>query len=229
MTGGWSRSTRKNLKVSSEEKVLEMMRALDKVAKKTEDELVREYMAKGVGETEMRALLSFGRTTGTPDRVMAVLEEAGLTGSTAAEGGLGELRDSLKLRGVANVEYNLSIVRGIDYYTAIVFEVADGVRPDLGSLCGGGRYDVLPRIFGRPELSATGAAGGVERIALCSDRDGTLRPRPTSSTRTRRLRGTPSVSCACSGMRASGATWGCAGGGWASSSRTQAPGVSTTR
>jgi histidyl-tRNA synthetase len=60
----------------------------------------------------------------------------------------------------------MSIVRGIDYYTGIVFEVIDRDRPDLGSLCGGGRYDVLPKLFGRPDLPATGAAGGVERIAL---------------------------------------------------------------
>ena len=45
----------------------------------------------------------------------------------------------------------------------------DGARPDLGSLCGGGRYDALPEIFGRPELAATGAAGGVERIAMSLD------------------------------------------------------------
>ena len=64
------------------------------------------------------------------------------------------------------MEYNLSIVRGLDYYTDIVFEVVDRTHPDLGSLCGGGRYDVLPKLFGRPDLPATGAAGGVERIAL---------------------------------------------------------------
>jgi histidyl-tRNA synthetase len=57
-------------------------------------------------------------------------------------------------------------VRGLDYYTGIVFEVVDRRHPDLGSLCGGGRYDVLPKLFGRPDLPATGAAGGVERIAL---------------------------------------------------------------
>jgi len=57
-------------------------------------------------------------------------------------------------------------VRGLDYYTGIVFEVVDRQHPDLGSLCGGGRYDILPKLFGRPDLSATGAAGGVERIAL---------------------------------------------------------------
>ncbi|MDA4113071.1 MAG: histidine--tRNA ligase [Thaumarchaeota archaeon] len=158
----------KTLRVSSQEKTIEMMRALDKVGKKTDEELIREYETKGVRRDEMSGLLEFGRTTGSPDKVLTRLEETGL-GSAQ---GLGELRDALRQRGVANVQYNLSIVRGLDYYTAIVFEVKDGARPDLGSLCGGGRYDVLPKIFGRPELSATGAAGGVERIAL------SMSPRP---------------------------------------------------
>ena len=60
----------------------------------------------------------------------------------------------------------MRIVRGIDYYTGIVFEFADSENPKLGSLAGGGRYDALPRLFGRPDLSATGAAGGVEREAM---------------------------------------------------------------
>ena len=154
---------RKTLKVSSEEKAIEMMRALDKVGKKTEEELVREYEAKGSRRDEMQDLLEFGRTTGSPDEVLARL---GRSGAGVRRRSRPSSADALRQRGVSNVQYNLSIVRGLDYYTAIVFEVKDGARPDLGSLCGGGRYDVLPKIFGRPELSATGAAGGVERIAL---------------------------------------------------------------
>jgi histidyl-tRNA synthetase len=150
------------LKVSSDEKVLEMMRALDKVEKKTEAELVKEYESKGITAEEMKSLFQFGRTKGEPEKVLGRLQEERL----ASAQGLAELNDILKLRGIKNVEYDLSIVRGIDYYTAIVFEVKDGARPDLGSLCGGGRYDALPRIFGRPDLAATGAAGGVERIAM---------------------------------------------------------------
>jgi histidyl-tRNA synthetase len=148
----------------SEEKLIEMMRALDKVQKKTEEELAEEYAPKGVGREALAELLKFGRTRGSPDQVCERLEEQGL--ASAGGGGLFALRDSLKSRSIQNVEYNLSIVRGLDYYTGIVFEVVDRKRPDLGSLCGGGRYDVLPKLFGRPDLPATGAAGGVERIAL---------------------------------------------------------------
>ncbi|MDG6908319.1 MAG: ATP phosphoribosyltransferase regulatory subunit [Nitrososphaerota archaeon] len=76
------------------------------------------------------------------------------------------ITDSLKSRGVKDVELNLSIVRGIDYYTDMVFEAYDKENRRLGALCGGGRYDSLPSIYGRPDLGATGVAGGVERAIL---------------------------------------------------------------
>jgi histidyl-tRNA synthetase len=154
---------RESMGVASEEGLVEMMRALDKVQKKTEEELVREYSSKGVSGESLSELLKFGRTRGSPDMVCRRLEELRLA---SAGGGLVPLRDSLRSRGIQSVEYNLSIVRGLDYYTGIVFEVVDRKHPELGSLCGGGRYDVLPKLFGRPDLPATGAAGGVERIAL---------------------------------------------------------------
>jgi len=152
----------KRLKVESEEKTVELMRALDKVQKKTRQELTREYSGKGFGLKELESLFEFGSLRGGPEAVLGKLEELKLESS----GELAELRDRLTGRGVKNFEYNLSIVRGIDYYTAVVFEIIDSARPDLGSLCGGGRYDILPKAFGRPDLSATGAAGGVERAAL---------------------------------------------------------------
>jgi histidyl-tRNA synthetase len=155
---------RQSMPTASEEKLTEMMRALDKVQKKTEAELAEEYSRKGVTREALSELLKFGMTRGSPEHVCERLEEQGL--GSAGEGGLFALRDSLRSRSIQNVEYNLSIVRGLDYYTGIVFEVVDRKHPDLGSLCGGGRYDVLPKLFGRPDLPATGAAGGVERIAL---------------------------------------------------------------
>jgi histidyl-tRNA synthetase len=78
---------------------------------------------------------------------------------------LKELFFSLELRGIQNIRVNLGIVRGLDYYSGIVFEVFD-TSYKLGSLVGGGRYDKLTSIFGRPDIGATGAAGGIERIIL---------------------------------------------------------------
>lgn len=153
---------RKELGVREQEKLVDLMRALDKVGKKSVQELRAEYTAKGFGADQLDRLLEFGSTRGKPDDVLARASELGL--ESVKE--LRLLADMLDSRGVANVEYNLSVVRGIDYYTGIVFEAADNRNPRLGSLFGGGRYDSLPRMLGRPDLSATGAAGGIERMAM---------------------------------------------------------------
>ena len=147
---------------SSDARTAELMRALDKTGKKTRAELQKEYGAKGFSDAEFSRVLDFGEVKGPPDKVLQKLQELGL----ASTKDLAELRDSLKSRKVENFEFDLSIVRGIDYYTGIVFEAADEKLPRLGSLFGGGRYDALPKLFGRPELSATGAAGGVERESM---------------------------------------------------------------
>ncbi|HUH82564.1 MAG TPA: histidine--tRNA ligase [Nitrososphaerales archaeon] len=153
---------RRRIGISEGPKVFELMRALDKVEKKTAKELVAEYAAKGFEDDQVDVLLEFGKLRGRPDEVLARASELHL--QSAQE--LTALADMLDARGVKNVEYNMSIVRGIDYYTGIVFEATDARNPRLGSLFGGGRYDALPRIFGRPDLSATGAAGGIERTAM---------------------------------------------------------------
>ena len=64
---------------------------------------------------------------------------------------------------VKNTIVDFRIVRGLDYYSGLVFEAKEP-NSQIGSLVGGGRYDTLTEAFGRKELHATGAAGGVERI-----------------------------------------------------------------
>jgi histidyl-tRNA synthetase len=72
---------------------------------------------------------------------------------------------SLSNRKVNNIRINLGIVRGLDYYSGIVFEAIDQEN-NFGSLVGGGRYNKLTETFGRKDMGATGAAGGIERIIL---------------------------------------------------------------
>jgi len=153
---------REKIGISADARVIDLMRALDKVEKKSRTELRSEYGAKGFEGSQVDTLLDFGELRGDPDDALARLSELKLGSVTELE----SLADMLDARGVKNVEYNMSIVRGIDYYTGIVFEAKDRRNPRLGSLFGGGRYDALTRIFGRPDLSATGAAGGIERIAM---------------------------------------------------------------
>jgi len=138
------------------------MRALDKVQKKSQQELEAEYTEKGFTQAQLSALFEFGNLRGSPEAVLSRLNESHL--DSASE--MADLKDSLRARNLKKFEFNMSIVRGIDYYTAVVFEIADEEHPDLGKLCGGGRYDLLPKTFGRSELSGTGAAGGMDRAAV---------------------------------------------------------------
>jgi histidyl-tRNA synthetase len=73
--------------------------------------------------------------------------------------------DLLESRHIKKSTINLGIVRGLDYYSGIVFEAYD-TRSNVGALVGGGRYDRLTDAFERKQMGATGAAAGVERIIL---------------------------------------------------------------
>jgi histidyl-tRNA synthetase len=81
--------------------------------------------------------------------------------------------DSLRARKVEDARVNLGIVRGLDYYSGVVFEAFDPAS-DSGALVGGGRYDRLTEAFGRKDIGATGVAGGVERIVMALQRRGVL-------------------------------------------------------
>jgi histidyl-tRNA synthetase len=87
---------------------------------------------------------------------------------------LASLMDSLRSRKVEGARVNLGIVRGLDYYSGVVFEAFDP-SSDSGALVGGGRYDRLTEAFGRKDIGATGVAGGVERIVMALQRQGILK------------------------------------------------------
>lgn len=151
---------RKVLGITEEEKVLEMFRAVDKVPKKGAQGVLAEYKDK-IEPAKLQSLIDFSKVTGTANEVMAKADVKGLQAWQKLSG----LMDSLASRGVANAAINLGIVRGLDYYSGIVFEVFDA-SGEGGALVGGGRYDRLTDAFGRKDIGATGAAGGIERIVL---------------------------------------------------------------
>ena len=82
--------------------------------------------------------------------------------------------DSLNARMVQGARINLGIVRGLDYYSGVVFEAFDE-STNSGALVGGGRYNKLTEAFGRKDIGATGAAGGVERIVMALQKHNILK------------------------------------------------------
>ena len=145
----------------------DMFRAVDKIQKKSKNEILQEYKQKGYSSEKLEKILEFSNIKGTPSEIQQNFDTSGLDGWDE----LCTLYDSLKNIGIDNIRINFGIVRGLDYYSGIVFEAFD-TTSDLGALVGGGRYDSLPKVFGRDDLGATGVAGGVERIILRLDEQG---------------------------------------------------------
>jgi histidyl-tRNA synthetase len=164
---------RHQLGIEDEYKILEMFRAIDKVPKKGMNAVLEEYKDK-IEYSTLQRLIDLSTRNGT---IAKVLESQGdlkeLTNLTK----LAKLMDSLKARGVNNARVNLGIVRGLDYYSGLVFEAFDPSL-EMGALVGGGRYDRLTDAFGRRDIGATGAAGGVERIIIALQKHGILKSEP---------------------------------------------------
>ena len=147
--------------------LVDMFRAVDKIQKKSKNEILQEYKQKGYSSEKLEKILEFSNIKGTPLEIRQNFDTSGLDGWDE----LCTLYDSLKDIGIDNIRINFGIVRGLDYYSGIVFEAYDSTS-DLGALVGGGRYDSLPNTFGRNDLGATGVAGGIERIILRLDAQG---------------------------------------------------------
>ena len=156
-------------KSNSAELVDDMLRAVDKIQKKKKQEIMKEYQEKGYSSSELGKILEFSQIKGTPEEIESKFDVTQLKNWD----NLCELFTSLKNRQVENVKINFGIVRGLDYYSGIVFEAFDS-NSDLGALLGGGRYDTLTKAFGRSDLGATGVAGGVERIAHSLEKQGVI-------------------------------------------------------
>jgi histidyl-tRNA synthetase len=143
------------------ELVSDILRTVDKIAKKSKEQILKEFQEKGYETEKLEKIIEFSKIKGSIAEVEKIFDVSQLESWDE----LKAVIDSLENRGVSNVRINFGIVRGLDYYSGIVFEVFDK-NSTLGALAGGGRYDTLTKAFNREDIGATGVAGGVERIIL---------------------------------------------------------------
>jgi len=146
----------------------DMLRAIDKIQKKSKQEILDEFKDR-YDINKLKKILEFSQIKGTISEVESKFD----TSKLQSWDELKQLLDSLENRGIVNTRINFGIVRGLDYYSGIVFEVFDK-NSTLGALAGGGRYDSLTIAFGREDIGATGVAGGVERIILTMQEQGII-------------------------------------------------------
>jgi len=156
-----------------EENVEGALRTIDKIAKLEKKVLLSEFERYGIKKASAEKILSSLSMRGKIAEVAAKLEKskefAGLEQIINEFKALGEL---LRAFGVYDkCVLDLSVVRGLGYYTGIVYEAADLKTPQLGSLFGGGRYDNLAGIYGR-KMPACGVAGGIERTLAAMEAAG---------------------------------------------------------
>jgi histidyl-tRNA synthetase len=146
-----------------------VLRALDKLGK-IGPEAVAEEMRAAAGATDVQAreVLRLADITGTNDEVLRQLEPL-VAGNAKGEAGAARLREVLAgilAAGVpeARVKLDLSIARGLDYYTGTVLETFLDALPGIGSVCSGGRYDNLAGLYTSQELPGIGASLGLDRL-----------------------------------------------------------------
>ena len=168
------------------EKSGEIMRTVDKLDKIGPDK-VRGILVTDCGLTEAQAeeILKFIAITGTNDQVLAALE--GYAGRNEIfDLGLEELKAvtrNLAAFGVPeeNFAVDLTIARGLDYYTGTVYETTLLDHPEIGSVCSGGRYDNLAGYYTERQLPGVGISIGLTRLFYVLDEQGLLNPQLPSA------------------------------------------------
>lgn len=152
--------------IGEAEKIVDITVAIDKLDKIGIDNVNEELRRVGISEDAIEKLQPIIALAGTNDEKLATIAEV-LASSEVGLKGVEETRfilDTLKTCGLHNqIDLDLTLARGLNYYTGAIFEVK-ALDYAIGSITGGGRYDNLTGIFGLPGLSGVGISFGADRI-----------------------------------------------------------------
>ncbi|MEZ6136541.1 MAG: histidine--tRNA ligase [Pirellulaceae bacterium] len=168
-------------KLDLSEKSAPILRSLDKLDKIGRAAVSQEMQAVAAISTEQaESVLKLADVSGLPDQVLAGVEPL-VAGNATGEAGLERLRQivrALELTGVPVERFKLdvSIARGLDYYTGVIFETLLIDLPSIGSVCSGGRYDNLAELYTKQHLPGIGASLGLDRLLTAMETLGMLAP-----------------------------------------------------
>ena len=152
--------------IGEADKIVDITVAIDKLDKIGLDNVNNELRACGIGEEAIEKLQPIISLEGSNNDKLQTIAEVLATSETGLKG-VEETRfiqDTLEKVGLTNeIQLDLTLARGLNYYTGAIFEVKALDTP-MGSITGGGRYDNLTGIFGMPGLSGVGISFGADRI-----------------------------------------------------------------
>ena len=154
--------------VNQEANAVDIMRTIDKLAKIGKENVILELKEIGVDEQAIDRILKFIEIDGTTDEKIAKLKELGIKEEMFVEG-LAELEQVVKyirVFGVPDTHFkiDLTIVRGLDYYTGTVYETFLNDYKEIGSVCSGGRYENLAGYYTDQKLPGVGISIGLTRL-----------------------------------------------------------------
>jgi histidyl-tRNA synthetase len=169
-----------------EDQTVTMLRCLDKLSKVSREKVAEEMLAtEGIKKEEVASLLALTEITGTSEEVLKETQSL-VTGNAVFSAGISELTQlvhGLAAAGVpdSRVHLDLSIARGLDYYTGSIFETFLDALPEIGSVCSGGRYDHLAETYTKTELPGVGASLGLDRLLAAMQEIGALEGTPIAA------------------------------------------------
>jgi len=156
--------------IGASDKLIDFTVALDKLDKIGEDGVKKEMLEKGISSEALKKVQPLFNFTGT---ITEKIEKLSQLLATSVEGmkGISELQficENVLNIGLKNavLDLDVTLARGLNYYTGAIFEVAPPQSVAMGSIGGGGRYDDLTGIFGLKDMSGVGISFGLDRIYL---------------------------------------------------------------
>ena len=150
--------------IGEADKIVDITVAIDKLDKIGLDAVNEELREDGISEEAIQKLQPIIKLTGSNEEKIQTMREA-LAGSEIGQKGIDEVEYVISKLSTLNsqLELDLTLARGLNYYTGCIFEVK-AFDVEIGSITGGGRYDNLTGIFGMPGLSGVGISFGADRI-----------------------------------------------------------------
>jgi histidyl-tRNA synthetase len=156
--------------IGEEDRLIDFTVALDKLERIGEEGVKTEMLSKGISEVAIEKLQPLFLASGNASEKLTMLKDLLVTSEIGMQG-ISELEfivdsiSELKLRS-AKLEIDVTLARGLNYYTGAIFEVSPPEGVQMGSIGGGGRYDDLTGIFGLKDVSGIGISFGLDRIYL---------------------------------------------------------------
>jgi len=156
--------------IGESDKLIDFTVALDKLDKIGEEGVKKEMLEKGISESAIENIKPIFNFTGDFSKKINLLKSL-LSNSEIGQKGIEELEfiqkalDQMPLQ-TARLDLDVTLARGLNYYTGAIFEISAPEEVKMGSIGGGGRYDDLTGIFGLKNMSGVGISFGLDRIYL---------------------------------------------------------------